>query len=118
MDIRIIKTEEQYEQYISWTDMMFDKKVKSNTPQGEKLQVVLLLIKQYEDANYPIPFPDPIDAIKMKMEENGLKNKDLVGKVGSKGYVSALLNKRKPLTLELAKLFHNELHIPAEVLLS
>ena len=118
MDIRIIKTEEQYEQYISWTDMMFDKKVKSNTPQGEKLQVVLLLIKQYEDANYPIPFPDPIDVIKMKMEENGLKNKDLVGKVGSKGYVSALLNKRKPLTLELAKLFHNELHIPAEVLLS
>ena len=118
MDIRIIKTEEQYEQYISWTDMMFDKKVKFNTPQGEKLQVVLLLIKQYEDANYPIPFPDPIDAIKMKMEENGLKNKDLVGKVGSKGYVSALLNKRKPLTLELAKLFHNELHIPAEVLLS
>ena len=118
MDIRIIKTEEQYEQYISWTDMMFDKKVKSNTPQGEKLQVVLLLIKQYEDANYPIPFPDPIDAIKMKMEENGLKNKDLVGKVGSKGYVSALLNKRKPLTLELAKLFHNELHIPVEVLLS
>ena len=118
MDIRIIKTEEQYEQYISWTDMMFDKKVKFNTPQGEKLQVVLLLIKQYEDANYPIPFPDPIDAIKMKMEENGLKNKDLVGKVGSKGYVSALLNKRKPLTLELAKLFHNELHIPVEVLLS
>ena len=118
MDIRIIKTEEQYEQYISWTDMMFDKKVKSNTPQGEKLQVVLLLIKQYEDANYPIPFPDPIDAIKMKMEENGLKNKDLVGKVGSKEYVSALLNKRKPLTLELAKLFHNELHIPVEVLLS
>ncbi len=118
MDIRIIKTEEQYEQYISWTDMMFDKKVKFNTPQGEKLQVVLLLIKQYEDANYPIPFPDPIDVIKMKMEENGLKNKDLVGKVGSKGYVSALLNKRKPLTLELAKLFHNELHIPAEVLLS
>jgi len=54
----------------------------------------------------------------MKMEENGLKNKDLVGKVGSKGYVSALLNKRKPLTLELAKLFHQELHIPAEILLS
>ena len=63
MDIRIIKTEEQYEQYISWTDMMFDKIVKFNTPHGETLQVVLLLIKQYEDANYPIPFPDPIDVI-------------------------------------------------------
>jgi HTH-type transcriptional regulator/antitoxin HigA len=52
------------------------------------------------------------------MEERGMRNKDLVGKVGSKGYVSALLNKRKPLTLELAKLFHRELSIPAEVLLS
>jgi HTH-type transcriptional regulator/antitoxin HigA len=62
--------------------------------------------------------PDPIDVIKMKMEENGLKNKDFVGKVGSKGYISALLNKRKLLTLELAKFFHRELNIPAEILLS
>ena len=54
----------------------------------------------------------------MKMIEKGLKNKDLVGKVGSKGYVSALLNKRKPMTLELAKLFHNELGIPSDILLS
>jgi len=118
MDLKIIKTKEQYEEYLDWTDEMFDKKVKLNTKEGEKLQIVLLLIKQYEDANYPIPMPDPIDAIKMKMEENGLKNKDLVGKVGSKGYVSALLNKRKPLTLELAKLFYQEFHIPAEILLS
>jgi HTH-type transcriptional regulator/antitoxin HigA len=62
--------------------------------------------------------PDPIEAIKLKMEERGMRNKDLVGKVGSKGYVSALLNKRKPLTLELAKLFHREFSIPAEILLS
>jgi HTH-type transcriptional regulator / antitoxin HigA len=87
---------------------MFDKKVKPNTHEGEKLQVALLLIKQYEDAHYPIPVPDPIEVIKLKMHELGLKNKDLVGEVGSKGYVSALLNKRKPLTLELATLFHNK----------
>ena len=118
MELKIIKTKDQYDEYLDWTDAMFDKKVKSDTSEGEMLQVVLLLIKQYEDSNYPIPLPDPIDAIKMKMEENGLKNKDLVGKVGSKGYVSALLNKRKPLTLELAKLFHRELNIPAEILLS
>ena len=118
MELKIIKTKKQYEQYLNWVDAQFYKKVKSNTPQGEKLQVALLLIKQYEDANYPIPLPDPIDAIKFKMDELGLKNKDLVGKVGSKGYVSSLLNKRKPLTLELAKLFHQELKIPAEVLLS
>ena len=118
MELKIIKTKKQYEQFLDWVDVQFDKKVKADTPQGEKLQVALLLIKQYEDANYTIPLPDPIDAIKIKMDELGLKNKDLVGKVGSKGYVSSLLNKRKPLTLELAKLFHHELNIPAEVLLS
>jgi HTH-type transcriptional regulator / antitoxin HigA len=118
MELKIIKTKKQYLEYLDWVDKMFDKKVKPNTPEGEKLQVALLLIKQYEDVNYPIPVPDPIDAIKLKMHEMGLKNKDLVGEVGSKGYVSALLNKRKPLTLELARLFHQKLDIPAEVLLS
>ena len=118
MELKIIKTKKQYEQYLNWIDVQFENKVKSTTPQGEKLQVALLLIKQYEDANYPVPLPDPIDAIKVKMNELGLKNKDLVGKMGSKGYVSSLLNKKKPLTLELAKLFHQELNIPAEVLLS
>ena len=72
---------------------MFDKKIKPNTAEGEKIKVALLLIKQYEDENYPIPAPNPIDAIKIKMQEMGLKNKDLIGKVGTKGYVSALLNK-------------------------
>ena len=118
MELKIIKTKKQYEQYLDWVDVQFENKVKSTTPQGEKLQVALLLIKQYEDTNYPIPLPDPIDAIKVKMNELGLKNKDLVGKMGSKGYVSSLLNKKKPLTLELAKLFHQELNIPAEVFLS
>jgi HTH-type transcriptional regulator/antitoxin HigA len=118
MELKIIKTKKHYKQWLEWIDVQFENKVKANTPQGEKLQVALLLIKQYEDANYPIPLPDPIDAIKVKMNELGLKNKDLVGKMGSKGYVSSLLNKKKPLTLELAKLFHQELKIPAEVLLS
>ena len=118
MELRIIRTEEQYEEYLEWVDRQFDRKVKPDSPLGEKVQVALLLIKQYEDEHHPIPLPDPIDAIKLKMEERGLRNKDLVGKVGSKGYVSALLNRRKPLTLELAKLFHRELSIPAEVLLS
>jgi HTH-type transcriptional regulator/antitoxin HigA len=118
MELKIIKTKKQYELCLDWVDVQFDNKVKSNTPQGEKLQVALLLIKQYEDAHYPIPFPDPIEAIKVKMDELGLKNKDFVGKVGSKGYVSSVLNKKKPLTLALAKLFHQELNIPAEVLLS
>ncbi|MEO9022222.1 MAG: transcriptional regulator [Ginsengibacter sp.] len=118
MKLKIIKTKKDYEEYLNWVDKMFDKKTKINTPEGEKLQIALLLIKQYEDKNYPIPAPDPIEAIKMKMSERGLRNKDLVGIVGSKGYVSALLNKRKPMTLELAKIFHHELGIPSDILLA
>ena len=118
MELRIIKTKKQYQEYLDCIDLQFDKKVKPNSVTGEKIQVALLLIKQYEDIHYPVPLPDPIDAIKLKMQDLGLKNKDLVGKVGSKGYVSALLNKRKPLTLELARLFHKELSIPADILLA
>jgi len=87
---------------------MFDKKVAPKTPNKEKLQVALLLIKQYEDQHYPVPKPDPIDAIKGEMVDLGLKNKDFVEKVGSKGYVSAILYKQKPLPLELACLVHNQ----------
>lgn len=118
MQLKPIKTEEDYQTYLDWVDKMFDAKVKPDTPEGETLEVALILIKQYEDEYYTIPTPDPIDAIKLKMAEQGLKNKDFVGKVGSKGYISALLNRRKPLTLELAKVFHKELGIPAEILLS
>jgi HTH-type transcriptional regulator / antitoxin HigA len=118
MKLKTLKSKKDYEAYLEWADTMFDKKVKPNTPEGELLQVVLLLIREYEDKKYPVPSPDPIEAIKLKMEEKGLKNKDLVPKVGSKGYVSAILNKRKPLTLELAKMFYRELGISAEVLLS
>jgi len=118
MNLKIIASKKEYQLYLDWADDLFDKKVSPDSPEGEKLQVVLLLIKQYEDQHYPVPKPDPIDAIRGKMDDLGLKNKYFVGKVGSKGYVSAILNKRKPMTLEIARLFHNELGIPADILLS
>jgi len=118
MNLKIISSKKEYQLYLDWADNMFDKKVSPDSLEGEKLQIVLLLIKQYEDQNYPVPKPDPIDAIRGKMDDLGLKNKYFVGKVGSKGYVSAILNKRKPMTLEIARLFHNELGIPADILLS
>lgn len=118
MQLKPIKTKKQYETYLKWVDQMFDKKVKSNSPKGEQVQIALLLIKHYEDEHYPIPTPDPIEAIKIKMQEKGLTNKDLVGIIGSKGYVSSLLNRRKPLTLEIAKIFHKQLGVPADILLS
>lgn len=118
MKLKPIRSNDEYEAYLKWVDMLFEKHTKPETPAGESLHVALLLIKEYEDNHYPIPVPNPIEAIKIKMQEKGLKNKDFIGKVGSKGYVSAVLNKKKPLTLELAKLFHRELGIPAEILLS
>jgi HTH-type transcriptional regulator/antitoxin HigA len=118
MKLKPLTTKKDYETYLKWVDALFDKNPKSTSLDGQNLQVALLLIKDYEDKHYPIPVPDPIEAIKLKMQERGIKNKDFVGKVGSKGYVSAILNKRKPLTLELARLFHQELGISADVLLS
>ncbi len=118
MELKVIKNERQYEKYLDWVDAMFNKKVLPDSPEGKKLEVALLLIKQYEDTHYDIPFPDPVDVIKLKMKEMGIRNKDLTGKVGSKGYVSMILNRRKPLTLKTAKWFHKELNIPAEVFLT
>lgn len=118
MKLKPIKTKKEYEAYLDWVDELFDKKVKPASPEGEQLQVVLLLIRQYEDEHYPIPTPDPIQAIKLKMAEKGLKNKDLVGLIGSKGYISSLLNGKKTLTLEMARIFHQKLGVPAEILLS
>ncbi len=113
MKLKLIKTEEEYDALLNWVDAQFDAKPIPDSPTGEDLQVALLLIKAYEDDHYPIPAPDPIDAIRLKMTEKGLKNKDLVGKLGSKSYVSAILNRRKPLTLDMARYFHKQLGIPA-----
>jgi HTH-type transcriptional regulator/antitoxin HigA len=119
MKLRIIKSEIQYDEYLDWVDTMFDQNIDPNSAEGEKLQIALMLVKQYEDIHYEIPFPDPIEVIKLKMEESGIRNKDLVTKnYGSKGHISSLLNKRKPLTLDLAKRFHKEFGIPADVLLA
>lgn len=118
MKLKPIKTAKEYEAYLKWVDEQFEKKVKPNSNDGDTLAVALLLIKEYEDRYYPIPTPNPIEAIKIKMEEKGIKSKDLVGKIGSKGYISSILSGKKPLTLELAKIFHRELGVPAEVLLS
>ncbi len=118
MKLKPIKTNKDYQLSLLWVDEQFDRKVKKNSLAGEKLQIVLLLIKQYEDIHFPIPTLNPLEAIKLKMEELGFRNKDFVDKIGSKGYVSAILNGKKPLTLEIAKIFHKELGVPAEVLLA
>jgi HTH-type transcriptional regulator/antitoxin HigA len=118
MELKPIKTDSDYEAMLEWVDEQLDIKPALDSAKGNTLQIALLLIKAYEDEHYQIPAPDPIEAIKIKMDEKGLKSKDLVDWVGSKSYVSALLNRKKPLTLKLAKIFHEKLGIPAQVLLS
>jgi HTH-type transcriptional regulator/antitoxin HigA len=118
MDLQIIRTEKEYEHLLEWVDTQFDLNIDSQSKEGGKLQIALLLIKQYEDLHYVIPSPDPIEIVKLKMSEKGLMNKDLVNWIGSKGYVSALLSGKKPLTLRIAKVLHQKLGIPAEVLLA
>ena len=118
MKLKLLKTKKDYETLLDWVDQMFAKKLKPDSPDGEQLQIALLLIKQYEDEHYSIPSPDPIEAIKIKMEEKGLKSKDLIGIIGSKGYISSLLNGKKPLTLEIARIFHQKLGVSADILLS
>ena len=118
MKLKPIENKKEYTATLSWVDEQFDKKLSPKSDAGQKLQIALILLKNYEDTNYPVPTPDPIEAIKIKMEEKGLRNQDFVGKIGSKGYVSAILSKRKPITMEIAKLLFRELGVPAEVLLS
>ncbi len=118
MNLQIIKNEKEYENMLEWIDTQFDLNIAPESKEGESLQIALLLIKQYEDVHYAIPFPDAIEAVKLKMQEKGLMNKDLVNWIGSKGYVSALLSGKKPLTLKIAKVLHQKLGIPTAVLLA
>ena len=99
MNLHILKTDQEYQNLLDWVDEQFDLNISPESKAGEDLQVALLLIKQFEDVHFPIPKPDPLLAVKQKMEEQGLKNKDLTDWIGSKSYVSALLNGKKPLTL-------------------
>ena len=114
MKLKPIKNNKEYQTMLDWVDIEFDNLPPKNSERGEHLQ----LIKSYEDEHFPIPTPDAIAAIKLKMLEKGIRNKDLVEIIGSKGYISAILNKRKPLTLEIAKIFHKELGVPANILLA
>lgn len=113
---KILKTKADYNTAIERTIELFD--VQPGNPDFDELELLLVLIKDYEDKHYQIPVPNPIDAIKYKMEENGLKNKDLIPIIGSEGHVSAVLSGKRNLTLEMARDINEIMGIPAEVLIS
>ncbi len=114
MNIKPIKTQEDYNATLSQIEKLMD--AKPNTPQMDELEVLTTLVEAYEKQHYKIDAPDPIEAIKFRMEQEGLKQKDLVPIVGSKSIVSEILNKKRKLTIEMIRNLHKELHIPVESL--
>ncbi|MFN3381271.1 MAG: type II toxin-antitoxin system HigA family antitoxin [Runella zeae] len=113
---RILKSEKDYLESLRRIEEIFD--AAPGTPEGDEAELLVLLIKNYESRYHPVLPPDPIEAIKLTMEEKGMKAKDLVGLIGSKGYVSQILNRKKPLTAEIMRVLNRQLGIPADILLS
>ena len=114
MNIKPIKNEKDYVRTLSYIESLMD--AKPNTPQMDELEVLTTLVEAYEEQHYKIEMPDPIEAIKFRMEQEGLKQKDLVAIVGSKSRVSEILNKKRKLTIDMIRNLHTQLHIPIESL--
>lgn len=116
MKIKPIKSEQDYEQALERLEMIFDSP--ANTKEGDEADILSMLIDNYENQYYTIEAPDPIEAIKIRMEEMNLKQTDLVGVIGGKSRVSEILNKKKRLTVDMIRELERILHISASVLVN
>ncbi len=116
MNIKPIKTENDYKKSLERLELIFD--AEPNSKEGDEAEILSLLIENYENKHFPIEAPDPIEAIKIRMEEMNLKQKDLVGVIGGKSRVSEILNKKKKLTVDMIRELERILHISASVLVS
>lgn len=114
--LKPIKSEIQYKEYLKIIDDLAD--CEENSLEEELLELVSILVESYESQKFPIEAPDPIEAIKLKIEEKGLKRKDLAIYFGSISRVSEVLNKKRALTFDMAKKLRKGLGISAEVLLN
>ncbi len=114
MNIKPIKTEKDYEVAIKRLEKIFDASPKSK--EGDEAEILSMLIDNYENQYYPIEAPDPIEAIKIRMEEMNIKQKDLIGIIGGKSRVSEVLNRKKRLTVDMIRGIEKTLHLSASVL--
>lgn len=114
MDIKPIKTTNDYEQAMLRLENLFD--AKKGTPKGDELEVLSMLIEKYEDAHFPIDLPDPVEAIKFRMEQSGFTQTDLANLVGQKSRASEILNRKRKLSLDMIRQLHKSWNIPTEVL--
>ncbi len=116
MDIRPIKTEQDYNFALQRIEVLWG--AKKDTPEGDELDLLVTLVESYEMRHYPIAPPDPIDAIKFRMEQMGMTKTDMIRYLGSQSRVSEILNRKRGLTLNMIKSLYRELKIPAKVLLA
>jgi HTH-type transcriptional regulator/antitoxin HigA len=115
MEIRPIKTESDYDLALERVNALFN--AKPNTIEGDELDILVTLIEKYERIHYPIPDPDPIEAIKFMMEQNGLTDADLGVILNSRSRVSEIFNRKRALTIKQIRVLTEVLHIPASTLI-
>ena len=113
--MRLIRTEKEYDQALEKLNLVFD--AKPNSKDGQQAEVLALLIEEYEETHHQIEVPDPIVAIRIRMEELQMKQKDLVGVIGTKSIVSEVLNKKRMLTVKMIRNLSIKLKIAAKVLI-
>ena len=115
MNWKVLKTEDDYNKASLQLMKIFHSE--TNSPQNDELELLLVLVKDYDDKHHQLPEMDVLEVIKFKMEERGLKAKDLENIIGSKGHVSAILSGKREITLKMAQKLKNYFSIPAEVFL-
>ena len=115
MEIKPIKTDADYQAALEEIEKLFD--AAPDTPEGDRLEVLVTLVEAFEEKHYSILKPDPIEAILYYMESRGLTRRDLQSFIGSRARVSEVLNRKRPLTMQMIRNLHKGLGIPAEILI-
>jgi HTH-type transcriptional regulator/antitoxin HigA len=115
MKPKVIKTRADYQAALAYLETLMD--AQPGTPQEEELELFAVLLDNYEREHFPIGLPDPVEAIKFRMEQQGLTRRDLEPFIGSQSKVSEVLNRRRSLSVAMIRALHTGLDIPAEVLL-
>lgn len=115
MNLKLIKSEQDYEAALERLELIFDSL--PGTEESDELEILGMLIEKYEKEHYPIELPDPIEAIKFRMEQMGYTQKDLAEIIDSKSRASEILNRKRKLSLEMIRTLTQKLHIPSEVLI-
>ena len=117
MEIRIIKSKQQYRRYLEEVDRLVAADPAPNTPEGARLELLAKLVEDYEKERFRFRKPDPIEAILFRMEQQGLRQKDIADVIGGRNRASEVLSRKRPLTLAMIRALHDKLGIPSELLI-